>query len=310
MMAKTRLDAVDIARGISLVAMAGYHFTWDLAYFDVVEPQTPFTPSMRAASLVIGSAFLALAGLSLALAHRNGFRARPFFKRLSRVGAAAALVSIATYFVAPATPILFGILQCLFVASLVAAPTLASPRPWGPLALGFALVAAPRLAASPAFNAPWLVWLGLGTQEPATLDWRPLMPWGGIVLLGLGVARLAPPIPEWRARLAPLRALAFAGRHSLAVYLVHQPILIGALYAALQLSGYADRLSAQAYAKTCRPACVEAGGDIEACDRACACVVRDATTVGLAGRLSAQKLSRPERERIGGIVQACSTEAR
>ena len=33
---------------------------------------------------------------------------------------------------------------------------------------------------------PGLVWLGLGTQDPATLDWRPLMPWGGVLLLGLG----------------------------------------------------------------------------------------------------------------------------
>jgi uncharacterized membrane protein len=310
MMVKTRLDAVDIARGVSLVAMAGYHFTWDLAFFGVVEPQTPFTPPMRAASHVIGSAFLALAGLSLALAHRDGFRARPFFQRVLRIGAGAALVSVATYAIAPETPILFGILQCLFVVSLVAAPTLASPRPWGALALGLILIAAPRLGVSPAFNAPWLVWLGLGTQEPATLDWRPLMPWGGVLLLGLGLARLAPPIPSWRARLAPLRALAFAGRHSLAVYLIHQPILIGLLYAALHLTAYSDRLSAQAYTKTCLPACVEAGGDIEPCERACACVVRDASAKGLAGRLSARTLSSEERERIGGIVQACSTDAR
>jgi len=49
-----RLDAVDIARGLALVAMAGYHFTWDLAYFGVVDPLTPFTPPMRLASALIG----------------------------------------------------------------------------------------------------------------------------------------------------------------------------------------------------------------------------------------------------------------
>jgi uncharacterized membrane protein len=309
MSVKQRFDVVDIARGAALVAMAVYHFTWDLAYFGVVAPQTPFTPPMRAASLIIGSAFLALAGLSLALAHPAGFRAQPFFRRLLRIGAAAALVSVATYLIAPKTPILFGILDCLFVASLLAAPTLVTPRPWPALALGVALIAPPLLIRSPAFNAPWLVWLGLGTQDPATLDWRPLMPWGGVLLLGLGLARLAPPLPDWRARLAPLRGLAFAGRHSLAVYLIHQPILIGLLYAALQLTGYSDRLSAESYARTCRPACVEAGGEIEACERACACVVRDASSVGLAGRLSARSLAAAERERLGKIVDACSTSA-
>ena len=138
-------------------------------------------------------------------------------------------MSAATYLIAPTTPILFGILHCLLVASLIAAPTLVTPRPWPALALGVALIAPPLLFRSAAFNAPWLVWLGLGTQDPATLDWRPLMPWGGVLLLGLGLARLAPPLPNWRARLAPLRGLAFAGRHSLAVYLIHQPILIGLL---------------------------------------------------------------------------------
>lgn len=310
MTARTRLDAIDVARGLSLVAMAGYHFTWDLAYFGVVAPETPFTPPMRAASHIIGSAFLALAGVSLALAHPHGFRARPFGKRLLRIGAAAALVSAATYAVAPTTPILFGILHCILVASLVAAPTLASRRPWPALALGLVLVAAPFLYRSPAFDPPWLVWLGLGTQDPPTLDWRPLMPWGGVLLLGLGLARLAPALPAWRARVAGLRALAFAGRHSLAVYLIHQPVLLGVLYATLQLSGYSDQLSAQAYAKACRPACVEAGGDIEACDRACACVVRDASAAGLAGRLSARALAVEERQRIGQIVQACGASAR
>ncbi len=310
MTVKLRLDAVDVARGLALAAMAAFHFTWDLAYFGVVAPETPFTAPMRAASHLIGGAFLALAGLSLALAHPQGFRARSFLKRLMRIGAAAALVSAATYAMAPTTPILFGILQCIFVASLVAAPTLTPPRPWPALALGLVLVAAPRLWVSPAFNPPWLVWLGLGTLDPPTLDWRPLMPWGGVLLLGLGLARLAPPLPRWQARAAPLRALAFAGRHSLAVYLIHQPVLVGLLYATLQLSGYSNRLSAEAYAKVCRPACVEAGGDIEACDRACACVVREASPAGLAGRLSARTLAPDDRARIGGIVQACGSGAR
>jgi uncharacterized membrane protein len=306
---RRRLDAVDVARGLALVAMAGYHFTWDLAYFGVIEPATPFAPPMRLASLLIGSAFLALSGLSLALAHAGGFRPRNFLKRLALIGAAAALVTGVTWYLSPETTIWFGILHCLFVASLLAAPLLAAP-PWASLALGAALVALPLLYASPAFNAPGLVWLGLGTQDPATLDWRPLTPWAGVVLLGLGLARLAPPFPAWQAKGAPGRLLAFAGRHSLAFYLIHQPVMIGILWAVLQLSGFSERLSVEAYARTCRPACVEAGGEIDACERACACVVRDASSAGLAGRLGARSLGKEERSRIGAIVETCGSEAR
>jgi uncharacterized membrane protein len=307
---RSRLDAVDVARGLALAAMAVYHLTWDLAYFGVAAPETPFTPQMRIASRLIASAFLALAGLSLALAHPDGFRAEAYGRRLLRIGAAAALVTGATFAFAPTAPVLFGILHCIVAASLLAAPFLKPPRAWPALAAGLVLVAAPLLYRSAAFNAGWLVWLGLGTKDPATLDWQPLMPWGGVLLIGLGLARLSPRPPEWRARLAPLRALAFAGRHSLTIYLIHQPILVGLLYAALHLSGYSDRLSVEAYERTCRPACVEAGGDIEACARACACVVRDASAAGLAGRLGAPALTGPERERLGGIVNACGEEAR
>ena len=303
-----RLDVVDVARGLSLVAMACYHFTWDLSYFGVVDPLIPFTPPMRLASALIGGAFLALAGLSLALAHDGGFRSRSYWRRMLRIGAAAALVTGATYAVAPQTPILFGILHCILVMSLLAPPFLWRPRPWGALALGAVLVALPLVYASPAFNPPWLIWLGLNTQDPATLDWRPIMPWGGVVLVGLGLAQLAPRPPAWRAGLAALRGLAFAGRHSLAVYLIHQPVLIGLLYAALHATGYSDRLSAQAYEKTCRPACVEAGGGVEACERACACVVRGASAAGLAGRLAAHEITNQERGRLGAIVETCGSQ--
>ncbi len=308
-----RLDAVDVARGVALVAMAAYHFTWDLAYFGVVAPTTPFTPPMRLASHAIGSTFLGLAGLSLALAHARGFRPRPFGVRLIRIGAAAALVSAATYALAPETPILFGILHCLFVASLLSLPFLIAPgalSTWAALALGGALVALPLVYASTTFDPPWWVWLGFGVHDPATLDWRPLAPWAGALLIGLALARLAPAPPHWRAKAAPLRGLGLAGRHSLAVYLIHQPILLGLLYGALQVSGYSERLSVEAYAKACRPSCVEAGGEIEACERACACVVRDASSAGLAGRLASRSISKAERDRIAGIVDACGTQAR
>jgi len=305
-----RLDAVDVARGLSLVAMAGYHLTWDLAYFGVVAPATPFTPPMRFASHAIGSAFLGLAGYSLALAHGRGFRLRPFLRRLARIGAAAALVSGATYAIAPQSPIFFGILHCIFAASVIAAPFLMPGRGPAALAAALALIALPLVYASPAFNPPWLVWLGLGTEDPPTLDWRPLAPWAGVTLLGLAIGLLAPAPPFWRAKAAALRAAAFAGRHSLAVYLIHQPILVGLLYAGLQLSGFSERLSVENYVKACRPACVEAGGEIAACARACACVVRDAGKAGLAGRLSAPMVSAAERDRIGRIVKACGDASR
>ena len=138
----------------------------------------------------MASAFLALVGVSLALAHRNGLNLRAFWRRLAIVAGAAALVTAGSFVFAPSEPITFGILHCIAVASLIAAPFVTAPA-WASLAMGFAAIAAPWLGRSTLFDPPWLLWLGLGEALPNTLDWRPLLPWAGVVFLGLGVARLA-----------------------------------------------------------------------------------------------------------------------
>ncbi len=78
--------------GVALIGMAAYHLTWDLADFQLVSPLLPFTPPMRLLSHTVASTFLALAGLSLALAHRDrlnlhGLRQAPRDRRRrSRAG--------------------------------------------------------------------------------------------------------------------------------------------------------------------------------------------------------------------------------
>ena len=48
---------------------------------------------------------------------------------------------------------------------------------------------APEFLTSATFDAPALFWLGLGTRETLTQDWRPFFPWAGALLLGVAVAR-------------------------------------------------------------------------------------------------------------------------
>ena len=77
-----RVDSVDVARGVALVAMAGYHLTWDLAALRPRIAALPFTPAMRLLSHAVASAFLALVGVSLALAHRERLNRPAFGRRL------------------------------------------------------------------------------------------------------------------------------------------------------------------------------------------------------------------------------------
>jgi len=183
-----RVDAVDGARGLAIAGMVAYHLTWDLADFRLIWPLLPFTPPMRLLSHVVASVFLALVGVSLALAHRGGFRQRAFWWRLAIVAGAAALVTAGSVVFAPGEGIFFGILHCIAAASLIAAPFVTAPA-WASLAAGLAAIAAPFLIHSTLFDPPWLMWLGLSEALPNTVDWYPLLPWTGVVFLGLAAAR-------------------------------------------------------------------------------------------------------------------------
>jgi uncharacterized membrane protein len=310
-----RIAAIDVARGASLVGMVVYHLTWDLANFGFVSASLPFTPAMRLLSHGVASAFLALVGVSLALAHPQGLRWRAFARRFATIAGAALLVTAATLFIEPAEPITFGILHCIAIASLVAAPFVGAPA-WAALAAGVLALAAPFVIASEAFNAPALVWLGLGTVAPRTLDWRPLLPWAGVVLVGLALARASLlrlarwPWTRWRPAAAPGRALRFAGRHSLAIYLVHQPILFASLFALAHVSGVAARHDRETYLTSCRPACVEAGGELARCAKACACIADRAEAAGVSLGVALGQGNDDERRRLKSIVDACGAEAR
>jgi uncharacterized membrane protein len=303
-----RVDAVDCARGLALIGMAIYHFSWDLADFRLVSPLVPFTPPMRLLSHGVASVFLALVGVSLALAHRDGLNRRAFWRRLMIVAGAAALVTLGSVVFAPGEGIFFGILHCIAVASLLAAPFVTAPA-WASLALGLAAIVAPFFVRSTLFDPPWLLWLGLGEALPNTLDWRPLLPWVGVVFLGLGVARLLGFLAKltspgrWRALSAAGRAICFAGRHSLSIYLVHQPVLIGLLTVLTVWAPFAPKPDEATFMASCQQACIAQGRPGAECDSACRCVADAVERSGNADRLAT--LTPARRAELKRLADAC-----
>jgi uncharacterized membrane protein len=303
-----RVDAVDCARGLALVGMAAYHLTWDLADFRLAPPDLPFTPGMRLLSHTVASLFLALVGVSLALAHRKGFNQRAFWRRLGIVAGAAALVTVATFIVFPGMGVWFGILHCIAVASLIAGPFVAAPA-WASLAIGLAAIAAPFVVHSTLFDPPWLLWLGLGEALPNTVDWYPLLPWAGVVFLGLSFARAPGAMakltsPErWRATSAPSRAICFAGRHSLPIYLLHQPIFIGLLTVLAAWGPFLPKPDMDAFLSSCQRACVAEGRAEPECATGCRCVADAVERSGDADRLAT--LSAARRAELKRLADAC-----
>jgi len=229
-----RIWALDAARSAALLAMASYHLTYDLQMFGLIGPGVAVSGFFWAYARAIAGSFLALAGAGLWLAHGRGLRGRAFARRLAMIVAGAAAVSLATALALPDWWVFFGILHCIAASSLLGLAFLRLPGLVN-IALGLAVVAAPGLL--PVVDHPALIWLGLGSTPPQSVDFEPLLPWFGPFLIGMGLARLAE--PALRALPAPrgwLRRLDWPGRHSLAIYLLHQPVLFALVWAFVQIS--------------------------------------------------------------------------
>ena len=237
-----RLAIIDMARGSGIVLMFVYHFSWDLTFFGFAELPL-FTNAWWLAfrTLIVGI-FLSVAGLSQILAHVRGFRPRPFLRRLGVVGACAGAVTVATALIFPEGYVFFGILHNLALAAVLV-PAFA-PLPVAAIgALALAFLAAPWLLADPLFDHPWLQWVGLMTHQADSVDYVPLFPWFGVVLLGVAAGRLVmrgnravAAAAAWRPEGRVVALLGWLGRHSLALYLVHQPVFFALLYAVAYLA--------------------------------------------------------------------------
>jgi uncharacterized membrane protein len=69
-----------------------------------------------------------------------------------------------------------------------------------------------------------------------SVDYFPVLPWFGAVLIGVFVGNSLYPCYvrtfhlRDRSQVPMIRGIDFLGRHSLLIYLVHQPVLVAALF--------------------------------------------------------------------------------
>ena len=287
---QARLAGLDAARGLAVLAMFVFHFIWDLGYFGYIDAGVPYSHGVKAFGHGTAFAFLFIAGLCLVLAREQGAGWRLFWRRLLVVGGAAALVSAGTYVAFPQSFVFFGILHCIAASSLLAAPFLFLPWPAAFIA-AVAAGAAPLFLQHAVFDASWLQWVGLSTHTPLTNDYRPLFPWAGALLAGVAAmkaARARGYTLSLRERVAPKApgegfapaSLAFLGRHSLPLYLVHQPALFAAFSALALLTASPPEDATQDFVAACETQCGSTGGAAATCRAACACTAEEITRRG------------------------------
>jgi uncharacterized membrane protein len=218
---KKRFEELDFARGMAILLMIAFHLIVDLKdfYSYNLEYLQGFWYVEGKLSAVL---FIFLCGLSSTLSHNSTRHGITIFIW-------AMLLTTISYAYNADFYIRFGILHLLGI-SLLLTPILHSlQKRWlllvSAVSLFVGLLVSARYIAS-----PFLFPLGLQTSTFTSLDYYPLFPWYGVFVAGVIAGK------QFYARKQPLFSIPFPktitwlGRHSLAIYLIHQPILVAFLY--------------------------------------------------------------------------------
>jgi uncharacterized membrane protein len=310
-----RLAVVDAARGVAIAAMIVFHTAWDLSFLRLIATPVGTDPAWQAFAMGIAGSFLALVGVGLVLAHGRVLRPRAFLRRLATVALAALAVTGATWLAFPESFIYFGILHMITLGSVLALPFLRAPLPLV-VAAAAVVLALPWFVRFPALDGRAFGWIGLSADVPPSNDFEPLFPWLAPVLVGVALARIVlasrwrEPLAAWRPRGAVGRGLARAGRWSLVIYLVHQPILLGVLYPVAGVLGPNPAAQAAGFLRSCEAGCAGPGRDARTCRAACACVLDRATAEGLREALVTDGLAPEGLARVQEMGRACFRERR
>ncbi|MDT8991604.1 heparan-alpha-glucosaminide N-acetyltransferase [Curvibacter sp. APW13] len=232
-----RFDGIDSLRGLAMVWMTVFHFSFDLANAGYTQQNFYVDPVWTWQRTCILSLFLLCAGAGQAIAVAQGQSWGRFWRRWAQIAGCALLVSLGSWFMFPKSYIHFGVLHGMAVMLIVARLTAGWGR-WlwlaGLLAVASKFVAAYAISTGGMpqfFNEKALNWLGWVSRLPITEDYVPVFPWLGVLWWGMAATQWwlqrggRPPMASLR-HVAPLGWL---GRHSLSYYMLHQPIMLGGL---------------------------------------------------------------------------------
>jgi uncharacterized membrane protein len=238
-----RFAELDAARGIAILMMIVFHTVFDLYFFNIY-PVNVSGGFWRYFAFSTASLFLLVAGISLSVSHSRAMRlagdgapgrlAIKFLKRGAGIFACGLLVTLATWLYLGQGFVIFGILHAIGV-SIMLSPLFFRFRSRNILIGAVVIVTGIALAYAGITGPLWLCPIGIHPASFNSVDYTPLFPWFGLVLIGLGTGEMiypggrrsftVPAIPP--SVLSPLAAL---GRHSLVIYLLHQPVIILVLH--------------------------------------------------------------------------------
>jgi len=244
--ARQRFWEIDMLRGVAIVMMVIFHLLWDLWSFRIMPDLVLYAGFWKYFQRTTAISFLILVGVSLTVSYRRerekagGAQSawEKFLRRGLRIFGIGLCFTIfgmvSGYANVDIGYVDIGILHLIGIAIMVIYPLLGYR--WINLILWVLFVIVGGFVQRIELSHNWLVYFGLHTSNYYPLDYFPIFPWLGVVLLGVflgntfyGKHGRMILLPDW-GELPPVRLLRFLGRHSLIIYVIHQPLMIAILY--------------------------------------------------------------------------------
>ena len=240
-----RFWEVDLLRGIAVIAMILFHFLYDLNYFEIYKLSL-YSGYFFIYAYSFASLFILLVGISLSLSYsRSGEKLTKkelqlkYLKRGLKIFGLGLLITVVSRLYLNEGFVVFGVLHCIGISIILSYPFLRFR--YQNLIIGVVLIVAGIILKNLTFDFYWLVWLGFIPSQFYTVDYFPLLPWFGVVLIGIFLGNTLYPSHKRKFKLKDfykskvIRPFCFLGRHSLIIYFIHQPILLTIIYIFLAL---------------------------------------------------------------------------
>ena len=230
-----RFWEIDSLRGIAIIAMVISNLVTDLIFFGLYFPGS-LAGFWNLFAYATATTFIVLVGISLSLSYsrvRKWKKQRIWKKYIERglkILSWGLIITAVTYLLMDSGYILFGVLHLIGLSIILSVPFLnfKELNLW----LGGLLIFLGIFTKTFTVDFSWLVWLGLMPQNFFSVDYFPLLPWFGVVLTGIYLGKIFYPDGKRMLKIKERKSgmLSYLGKHSLIIYLIHQPILIGLLY--------------------------------------------------------------------------------
>jgi len=233
-----RFIELDFLRGFAITHMIFLHFLWDLDYYDIF----PLNTFIQNTNVLVQVTFFTLVGVCLAITfNRKTKNPKKLYMHLMKRGGwifvLGMIITAVTLMFMPERPIIFGVLHCIGLCIILSIPFLKLNHWNYPIALTMMVIGI--VIGSLDIQNPSLFHIIVGLHPTNfwtyTIDYFPIFPWLGVCLFGVSIGNILYKdnkrmfyLPDL-SKYLPVKILSWLGRHSLKIYLFHQPAIAGAL---------------------------------------------------------------------------------